>query len=131
MDKSQREALIELAIASSRNAYAPYSNFNVGAAVLCADGEVFPGCNVENSSFGLTICAERVAVSSAIATNRAEFVAIAIASKNAASPCGACRQFLNEFNRELAILLVDLEDGKLKKETVLSELLPDSFHLGD
>ncbi|MDB6154078.1 MAG: cytidine deaminase [Chthoniobacteraceae bacterium] len=93
------DQLFELAWEVRRNAYAPYSNFRVGAALLTKDGKVFTGCNVENLSFGLTICAERAAVTAAIAAGSAEFVSIAIVSESVSpvSPCGACRQVLSEF----------------------------------
>ncbi|MDB6174688.1 MAG: cytidine deaminase [Chthoniobacteraceae bacterium] len=93
------DQLFELAWEVRQNAYAPYSNFRVGAALLTKDGKVFTGCNVENLSFGLTICAERAAVTAAIAAGYAEFVSIAIVSESVSpvSPCGACRQVLSEF----------------------------------
>ncbi len=93
------DQLFELAWEVRQNAYAPYSNFRVGAALLTKEGKVFTGCNVENLSFGLTICAERAAVVAAIAAGYTEFVSIAIVSDSAnpVSPCGACRQVLSEF----------------------------------
>jgi cytidine deaminase len=116
--------LVHAAIEARRNAHAPYSGFAVGAALLCSDGTVFTGCNVENLSFGLTMCAERVAVGSAVAAGRREFQCIAIAadSDEVISPCGACRQVLAEFDPGLAILSANLE-GKVQ-EFSLAELLP-------
>lgn len=114
--------------AASR-AYVPYSNFPVGAAALTADGSIVTGANVENASYGLTICAERVAASTAAAAGHREFVAVAVTAPRVeqVTPCGACRQFLNEFapaDSELIVLL----DGADRIEAVpLEELLPRSF----
>lgn len=125
------EQLIQASLAASHRAYAPYSNFKVGAALLTASAEIFLGCNVENASYGLTICAERVAVTTAIAAGQSEFLALAIASQQAATPCGACRQVLSEFTADLRILLVDTLSEKLIREVTLKQLLPDSFRLLD
>lgn len=105
-------------------AYAPYSKFHVGVALLGKDGRIFTGCNVENISYGLTICAERNAVSSAVAAGCREFTKIAIATdtKEPASPCGACRQVLAEFNPDLEILLANFHGKSITFS--LSELLP-------
>lgn len=105
-------------------AYAPYSQFKVGAALIAADGRIFTGCNVENISFGLTMCAERVAIGHAIAEGVTDFIAIAIVADTAlpVSPCGACRQVLAEFNPQLTVHLGTVEGAR---ETFrLSELLP-------
>ncbi|MFZ4775085.1 MAG: cytidine deaminase [Terrimicrobiaceae bacterium] len=117
-------SLIHSAIAVREKAFAPYSGFAVGAALLCADGTVFSGCNVENLSFGLTICAERVAVGAAIASGRRDFQCIAIAAdtEEVISPCGACRQVLAEFNPSLVIVSANL-GGKFQ-EFSLEQLLP-------
>ena len=90
-------SLIRAAIKARESAHAPYSGFAVGAALLCEDGSVFPGCNVENLSFGLTMCAERVAVGAAVAAGKREFRCIAVAADTdeVISPCGACRQVLS------------------------------------
>ena len=122
----QTDTLLKLAADSARAAYAPYSNFHVGAALLSEDGEVFTGCNVENASYGLTICAERTAVFNAVSQGKRRFLAIAIASPDACPPCGACRQVLNEFQPDMIIYLGD-ENGKLIHETRLAKLLPDAF----
>jgi len=105
-------------------AYAPYSQFKVGAALIAADGRIFTGCNVENISFGLTMCAERVAIGHAIAEGVTDFIAIAIVADTTlpVSPCGACRQVLAEFNPQLPVHLGTVEGAR---ETFrLSELLP-------
>jgi cytidine deaminase len=105
-------------------AYAPYSNFKVGAALVAADGRVFTGCNVENISFGLTMCAERVALGKAIAEGVRDFAAIAIVADTTqpVSPCGACRQVLAEFRPDLPIILSTLRG--VKEEMSLADLLP-------
>ncbi len=119
--------LIELAKTASQKAYAPYSNFLVGAAVLFKNGEIITGCNVENASYGLSLCAERNALSSAIAKGiDSDISKIAIYSPNANQcyPCGACRQWIKEFSKD-AIIVV--QDGENFKEIKISELLPYSF----
>lgn len=120
------EALLAHAAAARQAAYAPYSQFQVGAAVLTGSGEVFTGCNVENASYGLTICAERAAVFKAVAAGQRDFTALAISLPGAGSPCGACRQVLHEFAPHLPILLGD-EEGQLVRLTSLAELLPEAF----
>ena len=118
--------LVRFAAEARRHAYAPYSHYRVGAALLAASGEVFTGCNVENASFGLTNCAERTALFKAVSEGHKEFEKIAISLENAGTPCGACRQVLNEFAPELVVLLGD-ETGKLVAETTLGQLLPSAF----
>src|SRR6476660_5190671 len=107
MTDSERDELIRSALDAQRHAYCPFSNFPVGAALRTASGRIFQGVNVENVSFGLTICAERVAASAAVANGEREFTAIAIVSRGGVSPCGACRQFLAEFNPSLPIVMVN------------------------
>ena len=125
-----RKRLIAAAVAAQANAHAPYSNFSVGAAVLTDGGEVYSGCNVENASYGLTICAERVAASAAIAAGADSLLSLVIASTGAVPPCGACRQFLAEFNPDLPISLIDPSAPEVIVETSLGDLLPRPF-LGD
>lgn len=126
-----RDKLVAAAIAARAKAYAPFSNYHVGAAILDDRGRVFAGVNVENSSYGLTICAERTAAGAAITDGAKQFEAVAVATPGAASPCGACRQFLYEFGPEAIILLVDSETGEVAQTTRLSELLPNGFRLGE
>lgn len=119
------QALVELALRMRERAYAPYSGYRVGAALLSASGRVFTGCNVENAVYPLGLCAERVAVFKAISEGEHQFIAIAIATENGGTPCGACRQVLSEFASDLRILLVN---GKGEvRELSLSALLPEPF----
>ena len=117
-------SLIQAAKQARENAHAPYSGFLVGAALLCADCSIFTGCNVENLSFGLTMCAERVAVGAAIAAGKKDFRCIAIVadSDEVISPCGACRQVLAEFHPTLRVISANLF-GK-SEEFSLEVLLP-------
>ncbi len=117
--------------AARGNAWAPYSRYQVGAAVLASDGRIFVGCNVENASYGLTICAERVAICTAIAQGCASFSAICVSLTGIPVPCGACRQFLVEFNPEMLVLLDDVDHTvDMPPELVqLSALLPRAFRL--
>lgn len=117
-------SLIESARQVREKAYAPYSHFKVGAAVRTKSGRVFTGCNVENLSFGLTICAERVAVGAAVAAGERDFEALAVVadSKAPVTPCGACRQVLAEFSTTLPICSANLE-GEVY-ESSIAELLP-------
>ncbi len=118
--------LVEAARAARANALAPYSKFAVGAALLCEDGTIVQGCNVENSSYPLTMCAERNAVFSAVASGRRTFSAIAIAGPSDArtSPCGACRQVLIEFGPDMTVYYT-VPGGV--EETTARALLPDGF----
>lgn len=118
--------LIARAKAVRANAYAPYSRFAVGAALVTGDGSVFTGANVENASYGLAICAERSAAVAAVAAGQRDFRAIAIAGPETTqtAPCGACRQFLNEFNPQLDVAYTTPQGVTL---TTLDKLLPDAF----
>ena len=120
-------ALVDMAFAMLERSYVPYSHFPVGAALLCEDGTVYTGCNVENAAYGSTICAERTALVKAVSEGRKRFAAIAIAgrSEDYCWPCGACRQMLYEFAPELTVL-VARADGKFVK-LPLGELLPHGF----
>jgi cytidine deaminase len=122
--ENQREILIQKARDAMKLAYSKYSNFQVGSAILTSDNQIFTGCNIENISFGVTICAERVAFFKAVSEGYRKFKAIALTSsgKDATFPCGACRQVLSEFGDDI-IVYVD----KDPKDYDLSELLPHSF----
>lgn len=119
--------LVDAALAARKYAYAPYSKFTVGAAVATEDEAIFRGANVENISFGLTNCAERVAVQSAVASGARQMIAVAIASRGGVTPCGACRQVLAEFGEDIKIFLVDIERPDQVNITSLADLLPGVF----
>ena len=121
--------LIWVAKKAMERAHAPYSNYKVGVVLLCSDGTVFKGCNIENASYGLTNCAERTAIFSAIASGKKEFKAIAIAAstKPVPFPCGACRQVLAEFCKPDFPIYIANEGGY--ETTTLGELLPHAFDL--
>jgi cytidine deaminase len=121
------EPLVADALGVRSNAYAPYSNFRVGAALLGESGKVYLGCNVENSSYGLCVCAERSAVARAVADGEKRFKGIVIAtqSETPSPPCGMCRQTLGEFAHDMPVILVNDKGGRL--ETSLDELFPMSF----
>jgi len=118
--------LVALALEARNKAYVPYSHFPVGAALLAESGQVYTGCNVENASYGLSICAERVALFKAVAAGERQFEAIAVVTETMATPCGSCRQVLAEFGEgELQIIVADPE-GQMEIYT-LGELLPAGF----
>ena len=123
--------LIPLALSARQRAYAPYSSYQVGAAVRTADGRVFLGANVENASYGLAICAERAAVVGAVLAGARELVAVAVATQSSppVAPCGMCRQTLAEFSRDLVVLLVNERGEEVR--TTLDELLPLAFRSDD
>jgi cytidine deaminase len=113
--------------AAAARAYAPYSRFRVGAAVLAGSGRIYPGCNVENASYGLCMCAERAAILAAVAAGEAAIRAVAVYTPTAAptSPCGACRQVIREFGPDALVLCVC--DSAQRLESTLPKLLPESF----
>ena len=127
MSKVDKKALVRLAIEAMKNAYAPYSHCLVGAALVAEDGSTFTGCNIENSSFGLTICAERTAAVKAISEGHSKFCRIVIAgnSKDFCYPCGACRQFLYEFSPDMEVIC--LNRAREAKRMTLRELMPCGF----
>jgi cytidine deaminase len=121
-----RNTLIQTAIEARRWAYAPYSNYPVGAALLTTSGRIYDGVNVESAAYPTTMCAERVAVYKAVSEGERDFQAIAVVTENGGSPCGSCRQVLAEFGLETVILLADAE-GNLNLEITLADLLPHAF----
>lgn len=121
----QRAALEGAACQSRQNAYAPYSGFAVGAAVLAGSGAIYRGVNVENAAYDPTICAERVAIFSAIAAGERQILALAVCTENGVTPCGPCRQVMREFAQDLPIYICDTAGNS--RETNLTALLPDSF----
>ncbi|MGQ9553494.1 MAG: cytidine deaminase [Anaerolineae bacterium] len=120
------QELARRAAEARRKAYAPYSGFVVGAAVLAHDGRFFSGCNVENASYGLTVCAERVAIFCAVANGASRLLALAVSAVPAAWPCGACRQVLAEFTDSDCLVIV-AEDERVVAVATLAELLPHAF----
>jgi len=124
-----REKLVRQAIAAREKAYAPYSNYRVGAALLGKSGRIYTGCNVENAVYPLAICAERAAVAKAVSEGEREFVALAVTTENAGSPCGSCRQVMREFGEDIVVLISDAEGNY--RETMVADLLPDSFSKKD
>ena len=125
MKKWSREKLATKAIQARKNAYAPYSNYQVGAALLGKSGRIYTGCNVENAVYPLATCAERTAVVKAVSEGEREFVALAVATENGGSPCGSCRQTLREFGADIVVLIADVTGAC--RETTVAELLPGSF----
>lgn len=132
MIMSDNARLIDIAIKARESAYSPYSKFCVGAALLCSDGSVYEGANIENASYGATICAERVAFSRALLDGKRKFEAIAIVGSKRGdgvsaycAPCGICRQFMAEFCD--ADFIVLLSDGESIKRLTLGDLLPEAF----
>ena len=130
------ETLLEQAKGAMENAYAPYSGYKVGAALLCADGTVFTGCNIENAAYTPTVCAERTAIFKAVSEGKKDFVAIAVCGgKNGVitgffPPCGVCRQVLREFCGDDFSIYLAGADGTYQTRT-LAQLLPESFSLAD
>lgn len=125
ISSEERTQLEKAACAVRQRAYAPYSHFQVGAAVLGATGDIYTGVNVENAAYGLTICAERAAIFQAVAAGEREIRAVAVCTREGVSPCGSCRQVMREFAAELPVFIVD-GAGK-SREASLRALLPDSF----
>lgn len=119
------DELIARAVATRERAYAPYSNFKVGAALLGKSGRVYTGCNVENAAYGPSICAERTAVFKAVSEGEREFEAIAVVTEYGASPCGTCRQVMVEFAPEMTVIIVDTQGNA--RRTKVRDLLPDGF----
>ncbi len=134
LDNELRNRLIDSALEARKNAYAPYSGYYVGAALLCGDGDIVMGCNVENASYGATNCAERTAVFKAVSEGKQRFTAIAIAggkdkeqARDYAYPCGVCRQVLREFCVPEDMIVIVCRSREDYKEMTLAELLPNSF----
>jgi cytidine deaminase len=128
-----RQKLIETALIARQWAYAPYSNYRVGAAVLTASGRIYDGVNVESAAYPTSMCAERVAIFKAVSEGESQFIAIAVATKNGGAPCGGCRQVISEFGLETLVIIADGE-GNVVQEISISDLLPGAFlpeHLSD
>ena len=121
-----QQTLIQAAIDAAKNAYAPYSQYPVGAALHTTDGRIYTGCNVENVSYPAGICAERTALVKAVSEGQRQFDTIAVVTRNGGMPCGICRQMLYEFAPDLTIIVADM-DGNIQQTSSLSALLPDAF----
>jgi cytidine deaminase len=126
LSDSKRKELIDKACEARPKAYAPYSNYQVGAALLTSSGRIFTGVNVENAAYPDSMCAERSAVFTAVGAGERDFEAIAVATRNGGTPCGSCRQVLSEFGLDIEVLLVD-GSGKLVRQNTVRELLPGAF----
>ncbi len=122
----ERQSLIDLAKEASRRAYAPYSNYQVGAALRTRSGRIFTGCNIENAAYPTSICAERVAIFKAVSEGEKEFDVLAVVTPNGGTPCGACRQVMAEFGLDTVVLIAD-GTGLLVQETTVAGLLPGAF----
>ena len=126
LNDEEKRSLINLANDARRYAYAPYSNYQVGAALRTKSGRIFTGVNVESAAYPTTICAERVAVFKAVSEGEREFDVIAVVTENGGSPCGSCRQVMAEFGLKMRVLIADGR-GNLVKEMTVAELLPEAF----
>lgn len=126
LTNEEKQLLIDLANEARRRAYAPYSNYRVGAALRTKTGRVYTGVNVENAAYPTTMCAERVAIFKAVSDGELEFEVISVVTDNGGSPCGACRQALAEFGLDTIVLIANGK-GELIKEMTVGELLPEAF----
>lgn len=127
LSQAEKEMLVKTALEARAQAYAPYSKYAVGAAVLAEDGRVYSGANIENAAYPSGICAERVAIFKAVSTGVRKIQAIAVATENGGSPCGSCRQVIREFSKlGMPVLILDAS-GTIVLETSLEALLPHSF----
>ncbi|HZW04539.1 MAG TPA: cytidine deaminase [Anaerolineaceae bacterium] len=125
-----RNQLIDLATQVRHWAYAPYSHYTVGAALLTTSGKIYDGVNIENAAFPDSICAERVAIFKAVSEGEREFEAIAVVTENGGSPCGSCRQVMGEFGVDMLVIMAD-ETGAVLRESTVAELLPGNFRPQD
>ena len=126
LTNEEKQALIQAARNARELAYAPYSDYRVGAALLARSGQVFTGVNVENAAYPTCMCAERVAIYKAISEGQRQFTAIAVVTMNGGSPCGSCRQVMAEFGLDTVVLIANSE-GKLLQESTVAGLLPGAF----
>lgn len=127
LSDDERRSLIGLAQEARRRAYAPYSNYPVGAALRTRSGRIFTGCNIENAAYPASICAERTAIFKAISEGEKEFDVITVVSSGGGTPCGSCRQVMAEFGLDTLVLVADT-DGRLTLETTVAGLLPEAFN---
>ena len=130
LSPEQKNRLVKAAAEARQLAYAPYSNYRVGAALLDKEGRIYTGVNVENAAYPTSICAERSAVFSAVSSGARQFNAIAVVTRNAGTPCGSCRQVLSEFGLDILVLVAD-EQAEIVQSLTVRDLLPHSFGPGD
>jgi len=130
LSQKQIESLVSHAREARERAYAPYSRYRVGAALLTDSGQLFEGVNVENAAYPAGICAERSAVFTAVSAGHRHFTALAVVTENAGTPCGSCRQVLAEFGLDTQVFLAD-QNGRVAQRTTVGELLPQAFGPGD
>jgi len=130
LNKAQQDELVEAAKKAQGSAYAPYSNYHVGSALLTSSGKVYLGANVENAAYPDSICAERVAVFKAVTEGERSFQAIAVVTRDGGTPCGSCRQVLAEFAPDAQVVIAN-EKGEVTREATVSELLPGAFGPGN
>jgi cytidine deaminase len=126
LDDEMRKKLIQAALEARQWAYAPYSNYPVGAALLTASGKIYDGVNVENAAYPTGMCAERVAVFKAVSEGERQLAAVAVVTSNGGMPCGSCRQVLSEFGKDTLVLIAN-DQGELVLETSVEKLLPSAF----
>ncbi len=132
IDEAFLDELVEAARKARAAAYAPYSDYRVGAAIATEDGRIFTGCNVENASYGATVCAERNAIGAMVVAGASKPVACAVVTGGTkpGSPCGMCRQVLVEFARDMPVVLIaETPSGEVRRDTTLADLMPDVFEL--
>lgn len=130
LNPDQEKLLIETALNMRKWAYAPYSHYAVGAALLTASGKIYEGVNIENAAYPTTMCAERVAIFKAVSEAEREFTALAVATENGGASCGSCRQVLAEFGMQTQLYFVDAE-GRITLQTTVEKLLPSAFTPND
>lgn len=126
VNAEMQQKLVEIATQAREWAYAPYSQYKVGAALLTTSGKIYDGVNIENAVYPLTICAERVAIFKAVSEGERDFAAIAVVTSNGGTPCGSCRQVMAEFSRNMQVILAD-QTGKIILVSTVIELLPGAF----
>lgn len=126
LSEEQRHSLVSAADQARKGAYAPYSDYPVGAALVTKGGQLYTGANVENAAYPISMCAERTALFHAVTQGERDFVAIAVVTRDGGTPCGSCRQALSEFGLETVVLVVN-EDGDIVQESTVGDLLPGAF----
>jgi len=128
--KEERERIIKSAMRVRHFAYAPYSHYQVGAALLTRSGRIFTGVNVENAAYPAGICAERTAIFKAVTAGEKDYIAMAVVTENGGTPCGSCRQVMAEFSLGMSVIVLD-ETGKIVLDTTVADLLPGAFGPND